>query len=266
METICIFNSKGGVGKTTITKELSIMFRTAGARVLCVDLDGQKNLSRHFLNGGGMEEEAGAEVLFQRTLSPAEVAGGVYASSYIGIDIVPATDKLAQKGAEIVNAPGGQSLLNRALSQEWLSKEYDICLIDVPPTLIGIFLFNALAASDWVLVPMELSQNAMDGLTDTFELLSEVREYLNPKLKVLGVVINKYTAATKIANTTVLQKITEAGLEEYLFSTRIRQATAVVQAENARAFVTKDAGGTVVAMDFRNLFAEIQERMQKNTK
>ena len=262
MKTICTFNSKGGVGKTTLTKELSIMFREAGVRVLCIDLDGQKNLSRHFLPDVD-SLDAGAEVLFNRTLSPSGMASGIYASPYKGIDVIPATDKLAQKGAEIVQAPGGQSLLRRALAQEWLKAEYDVVLVDVPPTLIGIFLFNALAASDWVLVPMELSQNAMDGLTDTFELLAEVREYLNPSLKVLGVVINKYAGATKIANNTILEKINDTGLDEYVFQSRIRQATAVVQAENARAFVTKDAAGTTVAMDFRSLFSEIQERMNK---
>lgn len=238
-----------------------MLYRKAGKKVLCIDLDGQRNLSRHFLQEEIDNVGVGVEILFDRKIEPTKIAQAVYATAYSNIDLFPATDALAQKGAEIAQVPGGQVFLKRALQAEWLDGGYDVCLIDVPPTLIGMFLFNALAASDSVLIPMELSQNAMDGLVDTMEIIREVQDILNPQLRVLGILINKYSASTKVANTTIAQQLVDAGYGDLLFKARIRQATAVVQAENARASIVEDVSGSNVALDFMQFFSELQDRL-----
>ncbi len=266
MKKILCFNSKGGVGKTTIAKELAMLWRRADQRVLCIDLDGQRNLSRHFLQDEIDNVESGVEVLFDRKVDIAKVKQSIYATCYSNIDILPATDALAQKGAEIAQVPGGQVFLKRALQSCDFDESYDICIIDVPPTLIGMFLFNALAACDFVLIPMELSQNSMDGLLDTMEILHEVQDILNPDLQILGILINKYSAATTVANTTIAQQLAEAGYNDLIFKSRIRQATVVVQAENARASVVEDVSGSNVASDLVLFFAELRSRIEENGK
>lgn len=262
MKKILCFNSKGGVGKTTIAKELAMLWRRVGQRVLCLDLDGQRNLSRHFLQDEIENVKSGVEVLFDRKISMERVKESIYATGYSHIDIIPATDALAQKGAEIAQVPGGQVFLKRALQSCGFEASYDICIIDVPPTLIGMFLFNALAACDYVLIPMELSQNSMDGLLDTMEILNEVKEILNPDLQILGILINKYSASTTVANTTIAQQLEAAGYNDLLFKSRIRQATVVVQAENARASIVEDVSGSNVASDFVLFFTELQSRIE----
>lgn len=261
MKKILCFNSKGGVGKTTLAKELAMMFRKKGHKILCIDLDGQRNLSRHFLQEEVENVTAGVEALFEKRIEAGNVLSAIYETGYDNVDILPATDKLAKKGAEIAQLPGGQVFLARALRAPWLANLYDVCIIDVPPTLIGIFLFNALSASDYVLIPMELSQNSMDGLKDTMELIQETQDALNPELQILGILINKYSAATTVANSTIARQLADAGYEELLFKARIRQATAVVQAENARASIVEDAAGSNVAMDFKGFFSELEHRL-----
>lgn len=261
MKKILSFNSKGGVGKTTIVKELAMMYSKAGQKVLCVDLDGQRNLSRHFLREEIDNVTTGVEAIFERKIEANLVLSAIYATGYDNIDILPATDALAKKGAEIAQVPGGQVFLARALRASWLDDLYDVCIIDVPPTLIGIFLFNALSASDFVLIPMELSQNSMDGLIDTMEIIQAIQDTLNPDLQILGIVVNKYSAATTVANTTIAKQLTEVGYDNLLFQSRIRQATVVVQAENARASIVKDASGSNVALDFTQFFTELQDRL-----
>lgn len=261
MKTILIFNSKGGVGKTTIAKEIVMMYRHSGKRVLCVDLDGQRNLSRHFLQDALDGVKNGVEVLFDRPIDPAKIEGAVYSTCYTNIDILPSTDQLAMKAAELSTIPGGQSYLSRTLRADWLTSNYDICIIDVPPTLIGLILFNALSASDYVLIPMELSQNSMDGLSDTMEMIQEIQETLNPSLEILGIVLNKYSKSTTVANKTVMDELIKAGYEKMLFRSKIRHATAVVQAENARASVVEDVSGSNVAQDFKGVFSEIEEKL-----
>lgn len=91
---------------------------------------------------------------------------------------------------------------------------------------------------------------------------SEVQDLLNLDLRILGILINKYSAATTVVNKTIAQQLEDAGYNDLLFKSRIRQATVVVQAENARASIVEDVSGSNVASDFVLFFNELQIRME----
>lgn len=185
MQTIAIANQKGGVAKTTSTHNLSAALAGLGKRVLAVDLDSQASLTISM----GLEplemSRTTADVMKRDALPIRECIVHVKE----GLDTVPSVIDLAAAEMELLSMTGRERILDRALSQ--VRNDYDFILIDCPPQL-SILTINALSCADGVIIPVKTDYLAYRGLTQLEDSVSEVRELINPRLQVLGVIATLY--------------------------------------------------------------------------
>lgn len=173
--TLAVLSQKGGTGKTTTVRTLADVFRRVGLSVLVVDLDPQGNLSDYF------------DVPPDASPTIAEVlVGRAEAQDAIVSDVLPANLTLAEAELALAGKMGRELTLRRALRT--VAKEYDVVLLDCPPTL-GLLTVNALVAADHALVTAEAQYFALQGVEQAVALIELAKDGLNPDLEWLGVVL-----------------------------------------------------------------------------
>lgn len=188
-EIVSLCNQKGGVGKSTTTFHLARAAARRGRRVLVVDLDPQGNITSSLAAEPVDEDQAGlADALSSR--APDTIADVIVPGLWEGVDLVPTTgDALAAVSDELVIAGAGrESRLREALRA--VAGEYDLILIDCPPSL-GQLTSNGLTAADAVLVVTEPSLWSANGLSRLLSTIDSVRRYYHPELRIAGVLINR---------------------------------------------------------------------------
>ena len=198
---IAVLNRKGGVGKTSVTKDLAYALVATGQRVLQVGLDPQSSLE--VLAGLGFDTPAARTVA--RVLMPEEFAdaGGlddvVHATPWAA-DLIPASKALAtaERALGEPGRGGANQRLARGLERLGVAERYDVVLLDCPPGMTSLTM-NALVAASRVLVPTPLDFLSVAGLAVLMETVEEVREYDNPELRYLGIVGTQVDARTRHA-------------------------------------------------------------------
>lgn len=182
---IAVANQKGGVGKTTTTANLGASLALRGCRILLVDMDPQGNLTSSF-HLEKQAEHTVADALLDRKVSLpiVNVENGLEAR----LDVVPASLPLASAEAALMNKLGREMRLRDQIAQ--VESHYTHVLIDTPPSL-GLLTINALVAATQVLIPTEARFFSLQGLQMLEESIEEVL-YLNPRLKILGILISKF--------------------------------------------------------------------------
>jgi len=196
---IAIVNQKGGVGKTTTAVNLGASLALLGRRVLLVDNDPQGNTT----SGLGIDKAQIKEDIYDVLLADVSAERVIAPTGTPGLDLIPATINLAGAEIELVSTLSRETKLKRAL--EPLLSRYDYILIDCPPSL-GLLTLNALTAADEVLIPVQAEYYALEGLSQLTSVLRRVREMLNPRLTITGVLVTMYDARTRLA-TEVLQEV-----------------------------------------------------------
>jgi chromosome partitioning protein len=191
MRTIAILNQKGGVGKTTTAVNLSAALAQAGQRVLLLDLDPQSHATLHLGAELAPEDTSIYEVLTRG-------AALADASRTIGAQLVlvPATVDLVGAELELADVADRERVLTRALTP--YAPGFDVCVIDCAPSL-GLLTVNALAAAGEVMIPLQPHFLALQGLGRLLETVTLVRQALNPRLQVAGVVLCMYEKGTRLA-------------------------------------------------------------------
>jgi chromosome partitioning protein len=175
-QTIAVLSQKGGTGKTTTVRTLFEAFQGIGVRTLAIDLDPQGNLSDYFDVPPDTQPTI-AEVL----------SGSATVPKAIHNDVIPANLSLAEAELMLGGKMGREMTLRRALSKA--PQDYEIILIDCPPSL-GLLTVNALVAADRALVTAEAQYFALQGVEQAMEVIELARESLNPKLELLGILLN----------------------------------------------------------------------------
>jgi chromosome partitioning protein len=175
-DTIAVLSLKGGTGKTTTVRTLADVLRRAGLDVLAVDLDPQGNLSDYF------------DVPADATPTIADVLSGDAKVKHAAHDgIIPATPILAEVERSLSGKMGRELILRKALKDA--RKSHDVILVDCPPAL-GLLTINGLVAADWALISSEAQYFALQGVQGALEVIEQAREFYNPDLEWLGVVMN----------------------------------------------------------------------------
>jgi chromosome partitioning protein len=247
---ISIANHKGGVGKTTITMNLAGALAEMDKRVLLIDLDAQANLSSIFNTNGHVKTIT--DLLFDST-SPKDA---ITRTPFDSISIIPASSNLKDLDARLSGEDDSQFFLDEEIDD--IKKEYDFILIDCPPSL-GKATRMALVASDYVLVPIECQDWAIKGSREMLSFIQKVKKRANPKLKLLGVVINRLSAKRKIE--AIYAQILRETFGEQLFKTEFRDHVPYVEAVTKKMPITKYQPLSEQAGAFRAFTKEVIDRV-----
>lgn len=246
MKTIAIINQKGGVGKSTTVSALGAGLRLRGNRVLFIDLDAQGNLS-HTMNAQTKGYNAMGVIqypLIIRDEIQHTQSGDILASSGLlsGADL-------------IVNQTGKEYKLKEALGT--VERFYDFVIVDTPPAL-GILTINALTACDGAIVPAQADIYSLQGINQLSTTIGTVKSYCNRDLKILGVLLTRYNARTIISREVaeIVEQVAD-GLKTKLYDTKIRECTAIKEAQASRQDIFEYAPKCNAALDYNKLIDEI---------
>jgi chromosome partitioning protein len=246
---VSMVNQKGGVGKTTTTINLGAYLAQLGQRVLLVDLDPQSNatsclgVDHREVDGGTYEVLIGQRPASETTLR----------NQKLGLSLLPSTASLAGAQIELVDLPGRESLLRRALTP--LDGRYDYILVDCPPSL-GILTVNGLlAASSGVIIPVQCEYLALEGLSQLMSTMDRVRRGLYPALATRGLLMTMYDGRTNLAQDVVDEVRRHFG--DRVFSTVIPRTVRLAEAPSHGMPVSVYAPRSTGAVAYRALAAEI---------
>ncbi len=191
--TIACANQKGGVGKTTTVVNLASLLALSGDRILLVDLDPQGNAT----SGLGIDRASLERSSYDGIIDGMDLREAIVRGSAEGVDVVPASISLAGAEVELAGAAARERRLRRLL--EPLASGYDYIFIDCPPSL-GLLTVNALTAADAVLIPLQCEYYALEGLTQLLATIDLVRDHLNPRLAIDGVVLTMADGRTNLSS------------------------------------------------------------------
>ena len=220
-EVICVTNQKGGVGKTTTAINLAYYLAKRKLRVLLVDLDPQGNAT----SGLGFEKDDLKATLTDVMLEAAPLADAIVATKYHNFDLAPTTTELANAEVEIVTLDRNFTLLARALAT--VQANYDVIIIDSPPSL-SLLTVNAMAAANWLLLPVQTEFYALEGVAQLLKSMQLVKQGMNPDLKLLGVLATMYDRRTSLS-AQVLAEIKKF-FKDKVFTTTIPRNVRVAEA------------------------------------
>jgi chromosome partitioning protein len=177
-QVFCIANQKGGVGKTTTAVNLAASLTGLGCRTLLVDLDPQGNATM----GSGVDKTEVEQSVYPVLLGLSSLKESVIQSP-AGYDLLPANRELAGAEVELVSIDRREHRLRDALAS--VSSEYDVVLIDCPPSL-SLLTLNGLCSAHGVVIPMQCEYFALEGLSDLVNSIKRVHGGLNKELKIIG--------------------------------------------------------------------------------
>ena len=182
---VAIANQKGGVGKTTTAVNLSSCVSALGKKVLIVDLDPQGNTT----TGYGIPKRSVEYGTYEVLIGKATAAQAIRKTEY-RTDVIGSNTRLAGASLELINLPGRESNLRKALAS--VQKDYDFIFIDCPPSL-DLLTLNGLTACDSVLIPVQCEYYALEGLSELISTLKTIRKKYNPYLDIEGVVFTMFS-------------------------------------------------------------------------
>jgi chromosome partitioning protein len=189
---LAITNQKGGVGKTTTSVNLAAGLVHSGQRVLLVDLDPQSNATM----GSGINKRELKATVYQVLLGLATADAVKLRSHSGGYDVLPANRELAGAEVELVDLDHRETRLRAALDP--LLGQYDFILLDCPPAL-NMLTLNGLVAADAVMIPMQCEYYALEGLSDLVSTIKKVRQHLNPKIEIEGLLRTMFDSRNTLA-------------------------------------------------------------------
>lgn len=250
--TICLAQSKGGTGKSTSTLNIGVVLARKGYRVLLVDIDQQANLT----TGLGIDPLELPKTMRSLLIDLETSAEEVIVPTVEEVDLIPANLDLAF--VELAMQPmARERVLTKKLAP--IKSKYDFILIDTPPSF-GIAVTNAMAASDYVLVPVLPEPFCIRNLPQLIENVEAVRQNVHPTMRFLGLFVTLYRP-NEAAHVQYTEQLRD-DWSDYMFGTIIRDSALNDRAAAESRSIVKLRPKSGLAQDYLALTEEVLARVQ----
>jgi len=192
-KVICIANQKGGVGKTTTAVNLSASIAVAEKKVLLIDIDPQGNST----SGVGFDKEESRETIYHALLRGSGLRGTIQKTAMAYLDMIPSNADLIGAEVELIQEKERERKLEHLIKE--VEADYDYIFIDCPPSL-GLLTINSLTAAHSVLIPLQCEYYALEGLSQLLKTIHLIKQALNPKLKIEGILLTMFDGRNNLAH------------------------------------------------------------------
>lgn len=250
---IVIANQKGGVAKTSTVRNLSYSLAEMGKRVLAVDFDPQFNLSTSFGVIPAKAPYTSGSLMTKLLMEEALPDSSEYIQHIGGVDLIPSSKGLTVAEVNLLITPGSDDYLAKLLAP--LREQYDYILVDTGPAL-GSLTINALTAADEAIIPIDPELFALTGLQALVDTIGKIKQRLNPKISIMGILFTKCDKRTKLYRGTYGQVKTSFQALRILDS----QIPSTVQVGTANGYglsVMELDSGNPAALAYMNLAKEV---------
>jgi chromosome partitioning protein len=212
VQTICIANQKGGVGKTTTAINLSAALAISSFNTLLVDCDPQANAT----TGLGLEKSTMEQSLYHGLIGEISAPSLIVDTEIKQLKMIPSRTELIGFDIEMMSAPNREMIMKHFLDQ--IRQDFDFIILDCPPSL-SLLTLNAITAADKILIPLQSEFYALEGLGQLLQTIKGIKRRLNADLKIAGILLTMFDKRNNLSHQVAEEA--EKYFKNLIFSTKI---------------------------------------------